>query len=107
VWADDVSYVGTWQSCAHLATAFDVASRRMVGWALADHMEVSLVCDALRMALAHRRLAPGQLFHSQRCSQYTSVEFRAVLKDHYIIQSLSRPGQCWENAAAESWLGTC
>jgi transposase InsO family protein len=84
----------------------DLASRRVVGWALADHMEASLVCDALGMALAHRRPPPGLLFHSNRGSQYTSDEFRALLKDHHIIQSLYRPGQCWDNAVAESWFGT-
>jgi transposase InsO family protein len=106
VWAGDVTYVRTWQGWAYLATVIDLASRRVVGWALADHMEASLVCDALRQALAARRPPPGLLFHSDRGSQYTSVEFRALLRDHQVIQSLSRPGQCWDNAVAESWFGT-
>ena len=94
VWAGDVTYVRTWQGWAYLATVIDLASRRVVGWALADHMEASLVCDAMRIALADRRPPPGLLFHSDRGSQYTSDEFRALLKDHQVIQSLSRPGQC-------------
>jgi transposase InsO family protein len=106
VWAGDVTYVRTWQGWAYLATVIDLASRRVVGWALADHMEASLVCDAMRIALADRRPPPGLLFHSDRGSQYTSEEFRALLGDHRITQSLSRPGQCWDNAVAESWFGT-
>lgn len=84
----------------------DLASRRVVGWALADHMEASLVCDAMRMALGTRRPAPGLLFHSDRGSQYTADDFRALLAEHHVVQSLSRRGQCWDNAVSESWFGT-
>jgi putative transposase len=105
-WAGDITYVRTWEGWAYLATVIDLASRRVVGWALADHMEASLVCDAMGMALADRRPPAGLLFHSDRGSQYTSAEFRALLNDHHVTQSLSRPGQCWDNAVAESWFGT-
>jgi putative transposase len=105
-WAGDITYVRTWEGWAYLATVIDLASRRVVGWAMADHMEASLVCDAIRMALAARRPAPGLMFHSDRGSQYTSEEFRSLLGDHCVIQSLSRPGQCWDNAVSESWFGT-
>jgi putative transposase len=105
-WAGDITYVRTWQGWAYLATVMDLASRRIVGWAIADHMEASLVCDAMRMALAARRPGPGLLFHSDRGSQYTSAEFRALLDEYHVTQSLSRPGQCWDNAAVESWFGT-
>jgi putative transposase len=105
-WAGDITYVRTWEGWAYLATVIDLASRRVVGWAMADHMEASLVCDAMRMALADRRPPAGLLFHSDRGSQYVSGAFGALLAEHHVIQSLSRPGQCWDNAVAESWFGT-
>ena len=89
-WAGDITYVRTWEGWAYLATVIDLASRRLVGWAMADHMDASLVCDAMNMALAARRPAPGLLFHSDRGSQYTSVDFRALLAEHHVVQSLSR-----------------
>ena len=105
-WAGDITYVRTWEGWAYLATVIDLASRRVVGWAMADHMEASLVCDAMRMAVTARRPPAGLLFHSDRGGQYVSAEFRKLLADHHIVQSLSRPGQCWDNAVAESWFGT-
>jgi transposase InsO family protein len=105
-WAGDITYVRTGQGWAYLATVLDLASRRVVGWALADHMETSLVCDALRMALTARRPPPGLLFHSDRGGQYCCEDFRRLLGDHRITQSLSRPAQCWDNAVVESWFGT-
>lgn len=105
-WAGDITYVRTWEGWAYLASVMDLASRRIVGWAIADHMEASLVCDAMRMALANRRPPPGLLFHSDRGSQYLSAGFRALLEENHVVQSLSRPGQCWDNAVIESWHGT-
>ena len=105
-WAGDITYVRTWEGWAYLATVLDLASRRVVGWAMADHMEASLVCDAMEMALTARRPAPGLLFHSDRGSQYTSADFRALLAEHHVVQSLSRRAQCWDNAVSESWFGT-
>jgi putative transposase len=84
----------------------DVASRRVVGWAMADHMRTELVCDALQMGIERRRPDPGLIFHSDRGSQYTSQQFTELLKRHGIRQSLSRPGQCWDNAVCESFLST-
>ena len=69
-WAGDVTYVRTWEGWAYLATMIDLASRRVVGWAMADHMEASLVCDAMSMAVAARRPGPGLLFHSDRASTH-------------------------------------
>lgn len=89
-----------------MATVIDVASRRVVGWAMADHLRASLVCDALEMALEHRRPDPGLIFHSDRGCQYTSAEFAALLDAHDVTLSLSRPGQCWDNAVAESFFAT-
>ena len=105
-WCGDVTYIRTWEGWAYLATVIDLASRRVVGWAMADNMETDLVADALRMAIAERAPAPGLLFHSDRGSQYTSEQFAKLLTSHRIVQSLSRRGQCWDNAVAESWFAS-
>jgi transposase InsO family protein len=105
-WVSDITYVRTWEGWCYLATIIDLASRRVVGFAMADHMKASLVCEALQMALSQRRPAPGLIFHSDRGSQYTSKKFRKLLAKRGIRQSLSRPGQCWDNAAAESFFST-
>lgn len=106
VYVGDITYIWTWQGWAYLATVIDLATRRVVGWAIADHMRAELVCDALTMALQHRRPAPGAIFHSDRGTQYTSKEFRSLLAEHEMRQSLSRPRQCWDNAVAESFFAT-
>lgn len=106
VWVGDISYLRTWEGWSYLATVIDLASRRVVGFALADHMRTSLVKDALKMALKARRPRPGLIFHSDRGSQYTSREFRQLLGDAQLVQSLSRPRQCWDNAVAESFFST-
>jgi transposase InsO family protein len=106
VWVGDITYIWTWEGWAYLATVIDLASRRVVGWAIADHMRAELVCDALRIAIAHRQPTPGALFHSDRGTQYTSTELTDLLAEHDMIQSLSRPRQCWDNAVAESFFAT-
>ena len=105
VWAGDITYVRTWEGWAYLlATVIDLASRKLVGWAMADHMESTLVCAAMRMALVE---PPGPRAHVPfRPRQYTSVDFRTLPEEHHITQSLSRRGQCWDNAVSESWFGT-
>jgi transposase InsO family protein len=106
IYVSDITYVWTWEGWLYLATVIDLASRRVVGWAMADHMRAELVCDALRMAIATRRPAPGLVFHSDRGTQYTSKQFTDLLAEHQIIQSLSRPRQCWDNAVAESFFSS-
>ena len=106
LWCSDITYIRTWEGWLYLATVIDVASRRVVGWAMGDHMRASLVCDALSMAVAHRRPKPGLILHSDRGSQYTSEQFVALLDRNVIRQSLSRPGQCWDNAVAESFFAS-
>jgi transposase InsO family protein len=106
VWVGDITYLRTWEGWCYLATVIDLASRRVVGFAIADHMRTSLACDALRMALAARRPAPGLIFHTDRGSQYTAAEFGQLLDSHQVVQSLSRPRQCWDNAVAESFFAT-
>jgi len=105
-WVGDITYIRTWQGWAYLATVIDLASRRVVGFAVADHMRSALVVEALEMALKSRRPAPGLIFHSDRGSQYTSAAFRDLLARHKLRQSLSRPRQCWDNAVAESFFAT-
>lgn len=105
-WVGDISYLRTWEGWSYLATVIDLASRRVVGFAVADHMRSSLVCDALEMAIGLRAPGPGLVFHSDRGSQYTSKTFRELLARHGIMQSLSRPRQCWDNAVAESFFAT-
>lgn len=105
-WAGDITYVRTWEGWMYVASVLDLASRRVVGWAMADHMRADLVCEALQMALAGRRPGAGLIFHSDRGSQYTSARFRELLAEHGIRQSLSRPRQCWDNAVAESFFST-
>lgn len=106
VWVGDITYLRTWEGWCYLATVIDLASRRVVGFAMADHMRTSLVCDALRMAIAARHPSPGLIFHADRGSQYTSAEFGQLLVAHAAVQSLSRPRQCWDNAVAESFFAT-
>ena len=103
LWCGDITYIRTWEGWLYLATVIDVASRRVVGWSMADHMRAELVCDALGMAIEHRR--PGALiFHSDRGCQFTSGEFASLCDDRAVTQSMSRPGQCWDNAVAESFF---
>lgn len=105
-WCSDISYVRTWEGWAYVASVIDLSSRRVVGLAMADHLRTSLVAEALEMALAQRRPARGLIFHSDRGCQYTSGELRTLLARHGLVQSLSRPGQCWDNAVAESFFST-
>lgn len=106
VYVGDITYIRTWEGWLYLATVIDLASRRVVGWAMAEHMRAELICDALRMAIENRQLAPGAMFHSDRGTQYTSKEFTDLLTKHQMIQSLSRPRQCWDNAVAESFFAS-
>ncbi len=105
-WVGDISYIRSWEGWAYLATVIDLASRRVVGFAVADHMRAGLAREAIEMALTARRPAPGLIFHSDHGSQYTSTEFRKLLQRHGVRQSLSRPRQCWDNAVAESFFST-
>ena len=102
----DITYIATWQGWAYLATVIDLASRRVVGWALADHMRTELVSDALEMAFGTRRPPTGAIFHSDRGCQYTSRDYRKLAIDHGMVLSLGRKGECWDNAVAESFFAT-
>ncbi|WP_327166768.1 IS3 family transposase [Streptomyces zaomyceticus] len=105
-WCGDNTYIATSEGWLYLATVIDIASRRVVGWATADHLRTELVADALRTACRTRRPAGPVIFHSDRGCQYTSREL-AVLADEFGIRlSVGRTGQCWDNALAESFFST-
>jgi transposase InsO family protein len=89
-----------------MATVIDIASRRVVGYAMADHLRTSLVSDALANAVAARDPAPGVIFHSDRGCQYTSAAFAGLAGDFDVELSHGRTGQCWDNALAESFFGS-
>jgi transposase InsO family protein len=106
VWVSDITYVPTREGWLFLAIVLDLASRRVVGWALDDTLAAQLALAALEMAWAQRRPAPGLLHHSDRGSQYTSADYQAKLTAHGIEASMSRKGDCWDNAVAESFFAT-
>jgi transposase InsO family protein len=102
----DITYIATWEGWAYLATVIDLASRKVVGWALADHMRTDLVTDALDAAFRTRQPLPGAVFHSDRGSQYTSIDYGAFARARGFVLSVGRTGQCWDNAVAESFFAT-
>jgi putative transposase len=107
VWVADITYIPTQQGWLYLAVVIDLFSCRVVGWSMAEHMRTELVLGALQAALGHRVAAEsGLLFHSDRGSQYASGDYRAVLQKAGIDCSMSRRGNCWDNAVAESFFGT-
>jgi len=102
----DITYIGTEEGWLYLAAVIDLYSRRIVGWAIDQHMQAALVNKALLMAIWGRRPKRGLLWHTDRGSQYASDSHRQILKDHGIKQSMSRSGDCWDNAVAESFFHT-
>jgi len=105
-WVSDITYVPTREGWLFLAVVLDLASRRVVGWAMHDTLEADLALSALQMALADRRPAPGLLHHSDRGVQYACTAYRELLAAHGLQVSMSRRGNCWDNAVAESFFAT-
>ena len=105
-WTTDITYVWTAEGWLYLAIVMDLYSRRIVGWATADHLETSLCLDALEMALGHGANVKGLIHHSDRGVQYASNRYREALDDRGIECSMSRRANCWDNAVAESFFGT-
>ncbi len=105
-WVGDITYIPTKEGWLYLATVIDLYSRQVIGWSMANHMRTKLINDALTMAIWKRKPKRGLIWHSDRGSQYASDSHRAILKDHGIIQSMSRKGDCWDNAVAESFFHT-
>ena len=107
VWVGDVTYIRTWEGWLYLATVIDAHSRRVIGWAVTDHMRASLVTDALTMAIVQRgHPVAGVIFHSDRGVQYTSGALRQIAAVHGVLLSVGRTGVCWDNAMAESFFAT-
>jgi putative transposase len=106
VWVSDITYIWTRQGWMYLAVILDLCSRKVVGWSLAERMTAALVCNALDAAARLRRPRRGLTFHSDRGSQYASHAFRRRLWRHQMSQSMSRKGDCWDNAVAESFFAT-
>jgi putative transposase len=106
LWVADISYVPTWEGFDYLAFTLDAYSRRLVGWAMADHLRAELVTDALGMALWRRDPAPGLIHHSDRGSQYTSISFGQKLQEARIIPSMGSVADPYDNALAESFVAT-
>jgi putative transposase len=106
LWISDITYVRTWEGWLYLAVILDAFSRRVVGWALADHLRTELATDALHMALTSRQPAAGLVHHSDRGGQYLSAAYIAMLAAYGVHSSVGRPGTCWDNAAAESFFAT-
>jgi putative transposase len=106
VWVSDITYIPTRQGWLYLATVLDLASRRCIGWAMRETLDVDLALSALRMALGARCPSPGLLHHSDRGIQYACDDYRTLLAEHEIVASMSNKGDCWDNAVAESFFAT-
>jgi len=103
-WVSDITYINTYEGWLYLAVVMDLYSRNIVGWAMDENMTEDLVINALNMALFRRKIPSGLLLHSDRGSQYASISYQQILKHHGIICSMSRKGNCWDNAPMESFF---
>jgi transposase InsO family protein len=103
-WVSDITYIRTRSGWLYLAAVLDLYSRRVVGWAMAPSMPAQLVCQALNMAIVSRRPAPGLIVHSDRGSQYASSEHAALIASNDLVASMSRKGNCWDNAVMERFF---
>ncbi len=106
VWVSDITYVWTSEGWLYLAMILDLYSRQIVGWSMSDRLTSEFVIKALYQAIGRRRPAFGCIFHSDRGVQYASIDFKAVLEGNGFIQSMSRKGNCYDNAVAESFFHT-
>lgn len=100
----DITYIRTLAGWLYLAVVIDLFSRKVVGWAMAPHMAADLVCQALKMAIQMRRTQAGLIVHSDRGSQYASAEYQRLLNQHGFVCSMSRKGNCWDNAVTERFF---
>lgn len=105
-WLTDITYVWTQEGWLYLATVMDLYSRAIIGWALNNSIETSLISEALQKALWKRKFPKGVLVHSDRGSQYCSENYQKLLKDNGLICSMSRKGNCWDNSPMESFYHT-
>lgn len=105
-WVGDITYIPTDEGWLYLATVIDLYSRKIVGWSMASNMKAELVNNALLMAVWQRKPDKGLIWHTDRGSQYASDSHLKIIRQHHIIQSMSRKSNCWDNAVAESFFGT-
>jgi putative transposase len=106
LWVADITYLRTWEGWLYLAAVQDAYSRRIVGWAMTEHMRSELVADALQMAVARRRPEPGLIHHSDQGSQYVALGFGQQARDAGIAVSMGSKGDAFDNAVAESFFAT-
>jgi putative transposase len=106
VWLADITYIPTGEGWLYLAVILDLFTRKVVGWAMRDHIRAELTIAALTMAIQRRRPGPDLVHHSDRGSQYAAGDYRKILQAATITQSMSRKGNCWDNAPMESFFGT-
>ena len=104
VWVGDITYIRTVQGCLYLATVIDLYSRAVVGWQMGGRIDSKLVCNALQVAILTRRKPIGVMVHTDQGSQYVSNALHKILRKILLIQSMSRRGNCWDNAVAESFF---
>ncbi len=102
-WVSDITYIWTDEGWLYLAVVLELYSRRVIGWAISERMTATLVCDALVMALWRHQMPKGVIVHSDRGSQYCSVAYQKLFKKHQLICSMSKKGDCYDNASMESW----
>ena len=105
-WTADITYIPTGEGWLYLAAVMDLYSRRIVGWSMSQNIDAKLVCDALRMAVLQRKPLDGLMHHSDRGRQYTAGDFVELMDKHKIVCSMSRKGNCWDNAVMESFFGS-
>jgi transposase InsO family protein len=105
-WVGDITYIATAEGWLYLACVMDLASRRIVGWSMSERIKADLVCDALKSAYWRRKPKPGLIMHTDRGCQYASDRYRKLIKDFQMVQSMSRKGNCWDNAPMESFFKT-
>lgn len=103
-WVSDITYIRTGTGWLYLAIVLDLFSRKVIGWVMAPSMLAELVCTALQMAIRQRQPAPGLIVHTDRGSQYASALYQALLAEHGVVCSMSRQGNCWDNAVAERFF---
>ncbi|MEZ9421452.1 IS3 family transposase [Vibrio breoganii] len=103
-WAGDITYLATSEGWLYLAVIIDLYSRQVIGWSMNERMTAELVCDALKMALFRRGFPEGVILHSDRGSQYCSNDYRELITAYKLRQSMSRKGNCWDNACVESFF---
>ena len=106
LWVADITYVRTWEGWLYLSFVLDTYSRKIVGWSMANHLRTELVVDALNMAIYTRRPSPGLIHHSDRGSQYTSVEFSSRLSEEGFLPSMGSVADAYDKSMAESFVST-